>query len=388
MQPRSFVSAAVLVIGTLAVSACSVVPSSGPNARRIESSSDELARHGIQLIDLSASVTAQLEMREAAVSFANTFGSPHAAGRDQVFGSGDVVEVIIWEAAPAALFGTNVATDGATSIQTGSRETPLPTQVVNASGNIFVPFIGTVRVAGRTATEVEQEITRRLVGSANHPQVLVRTAQNTTATATVLSDAGSSVRVPLTPKGETVLDALSAAGGAHGPIGKISVQLTRGPVVQTMPLESVLRDPNQNVKLHGGDIVALLSMPYSFTALGATGKNEEINFEAKGISLTQALGRMGGLNDSRSDPKGIFIFRQGARVAADSAVQTPNGGETPVIYRVDMTNPASFFLANKFMMRNGDIMYVANSPIADLQKFLNVVFSVAYPVTNAVTSLK
>ena len=388
MQPRSLVSAAVLVIGALAVSACSVVPSSGPNARKIESSSGELARHGIELIDLNASVTAQLETREAAVSFANTFASGYV-GRDQVFGSGDVIEVIIWEAAPAALFGTNVATDGATSIQTGSRETPLPTQVVNASGNIFVPFIGAVRVAGRTATEVEQEITRRLAGTANHPQVLVRTSQNATSTATVLSDAGSSVRVPLTPKGETVLDALSAAGGAHGPIGKISVQLTRGGVVQTMPLESVLRDPSQNVKLHGGDIVALLSMPYSFTALGATGKNEEISFEAKGISLTQALGRTGGLNDSRSDPKGVFIFRQEGKVAADGAGRTSNGGgAAPVIYRVDMTNPASFFLANKFMMRNGDIMYVANSPIADLQKFLNIVFSVAYPVTNAVTSLK
>ncbi|MCA8407264.1 polysaccharide export protein [Burkholderia cenocepacia] len=388
MQPRSLVSAAVLVIGALAVSACSVVPSSGPNARKIESSSGELARHGIELIDLNASVTAQLETREAAVSFANTFASRYV-GRDQVFGSGDVIEVIIWEAAPAALFGTNVATDGATSIQTGSRETPLPTQVVNASGNIFVPFIGAVRVAGRTATEVEQEITRRLAGTANHPQVLVRTSQNATSTATVLSDAGSSVRVPLTPKGETVLDALSAAGGAHGPIGKISVQLTRGGVVQTMPLESVLRDPSQNVKLHGGDIVALLSMPYSFTALGATGKNEEISFEAKGISLTQALGRTGGLNDSRSDPKGVFIFRQEGKVAADGAGRTSNGGgAAPVIYRVDMTNPASFFLANKFMMRNGDIMYVANSPIADLQKFLNIVFSVAYPVTNAVTSLK
>jgi len=388
MQPRSLVSAAVLVIGALAVSACSVVPSSGPNARKIESSSGELARHGIELIDLNASVTAQLETREAAVSFANTFASGYV-GRDQVFGSGDVIEVIIWEAAPAALFGTNVATDGATSIQTGSRETPLPTQVVNASGNIFVPFIGAVRVAGRTATEVEQEITRRLAGTANHPQVLVRTSQNATSTATVLSDAGSSVRVPLTPKGETVLDALSAAGGAHGPIGKISVQLTRGGVVQTMPLESVLRDPSQNVKLHGGDIVALLSMPYSFTALGATGKNEEISFEAKGISLTQALGRTGGLNDSRSDPKGVFIFRQEGKVAVDGAGRTSNGGgAAPVIYRVDMTDPASFFLANKFMMRNGDIMYVANSPIADLQKFLNIVFSVAYPVTNAVTSLK
>ncbi|WP_434661787.1 polysaccharide export protein [Paraburkholderia sp. A3BS-1L] len=340
------------------------------------------------MIDLNASVVSELDAQRASTNFASRFET-EAGSRDQVFGSGDSIEVIIWEAAPAALFGSNTATDGATSIQTGSRETPLPAQVVNSAGNIFVPFVGSVHVAGRTATEVEQEITNRLAGQANHPQVLVRTVQNETATATVLSDSGSSVRVPLGPKGETVLDALSAAGGAHGPIGKMSVQITRGRVVQSMPLESVLRDPTQNIKLQGGDIVALLAMPNSFTALGATGKNEEISFEAKGISLTQALGRTGGLDDARSDPKGIFIFRQDGDVfERRDGHATVTDRKLPVIYRVDLTNPASFFLANKFMMQNGDIMYVANSPIADLQKFLNVVFSVAYPVTNAVTTFK
>ena len=32
--------------------------------------------------------------------------------------------------------------------------------------------------------------------------------------------------------------------------------------------------------------------PYSFTVLGAAGKNDEIRFEGAGITLSQALGRM------------------------------------------------------------------------------------------------
>lgn len=39
-------------------------------------------------------------------------------------------------------------------------------------------------------------------------------------------------------------------------------------------------------------------------------------------------------------------------------------------------------------MDNKDLLYVSNAPIAELQKFLNVVFSVAYPVVNSVNSFK
>lgn len=72
------------------------------------------------------------------------------------------------------------------------------------------------------------------------------------------------------------------------------IQVTRGDIVALEPLDTVIRDPRQNVPLKAGDVVTALFQPYSFTAFGATGKNEEINFEAQGITLAQALARAGG----------------------------------------------------------------------------------------------
>jgi len=33
-----------------------------------------------------------------------------------------------------------------------------------------------------------------------------------------------------------------------------------------------------------------------------------------------------------------------------------------------------------FPIENRDILYVSNAPITEVQKFLNVIFSVAYPI--------
>jgi polysaccharide export outer membrane protein len=69
-----------------------------------------------------------------------------------------------------------------------------------------------------------------------------------------------------------------------------------------MPLIEIIRDPRQNIHLRSGDVVTALFQSNSFTALGASGRNEEIDFEAQGITLAQALGRIGGLQDMRFGP--------------------------------------------------------------------------------------
>src|SRR5260370_4880407 len=88
----------------------------------------------------------------------------------------------------------------------------------------------------------------------------------------------------------------------------MTIQMTRGDKVQSLPLETIIRDPKQNVPLHPGDVVTAIFAPLSFTALGATGKNEEINFEAQGITLAQALARAGGLLENQAAARAAYIF--------------------------------------------------------------------------------
>ena len=340
----------------------------------------------VQIVDVDDAVARQLLAKRRYQLFSESLGTDRGPAND--IGSGDVLEVNIWEAPPATLFGGGASDP---RLPSSARSTALPEQMVDREGFITVPFAGRIRAAGQSAQAVEAEIARKLKGKANQPEALVRTVRNASSTVTVVGEVSSSIRMPLTASGEKLLDALAAAGGVRQPVSKMTLQVTRGSDFHSLPLDVVIRDPKQNVPLRAGDVVTAIFQPLSFVALGATGKNDEINFEAQGINLAQALARVGGLQDSRSDPKGVFVFRFEPQAALDwpkQPVTTTPDGQVPVVYRIDLRNPNSFFVMQNFPISNKDVVYVSNAPAAELQKFLNLIFSVAYPLLTTVQVTK
>jgi polysaccharide export outer membrane protein len=249
---------------------------------------------------------------------------------------------------------------------------------VGPEGTISVPFAGAVPARGRTLREIEEDIVRRLRGRANAPQVLVRLVRNDTTTVTVVGEVNKSGRLPLTPRGERLLDALAESGGVKPPVNLTTIQVTRNGRSFRMPLSQVVERSENNIVLARDDVVTALFQPYSFTVLGAAGRNEEIRFEAFGITLSQALGRIGGLQDGRANPRGVFLFRWQDR-------SIPTQLEDPVIYSFDLKDPAVYFLAQQFRIENGDLVYVTNSPVAELQRFVGIVSQAMLPAVTATT---
>ena len=375
---------AALLALALTTSGCSSLGGSGPSAGKIAKSRKATAGNAnIQVINLDDGVARRSIAANRSRSFSEALGNVAPVG--SVLGPGDVMQISIWEAPPAVLFGASVATgsNAATSISTGVTST-LPEQMVNSSGQIRVPYIGTVQASGLTINQVEMEIARRLDGIAHNPQVVARLVKNATANVTVIGDTANSARVPLTPKGERLLDVLAAVGGTRQPVSKTTVQITRANVVATMPLQQVAQDPSQNIVMNADDVVNVMFQPYSFTALGAVSNNAEIPFEGTGLTLAQALGRIGGLRDERADIHGVFVFRLEDPTAlppelVDTAPRTLDG-KVPVIYRLDLGKPASFFLAQSFPVLNHDVIYVSNAPGVDLQRFVGIISSMAFSV--------
>src|SRR5690606_36113667 len=139
------------------------------------------------------------------------------------------------------------------------------------------------------------------------------------------------------------------------------------------------RGHDEIIILTPGEVETADIQPRSLSVLGATDKNEEITFEAKGISLAQALARSGGLIDNRADARGVFVFRfeDPKLVEAEAPVESASG--VPVVYQIDLRDPASFFVTQNFPIQDRDVIYVSNSPAAEFEKFLRLVVSVAAP---------
>lgn len=376
------------VVSALLLGGCtstsSFLSSSGPTTSGVNDSKQINENNTIQIVDVNDNVARRLVDANKQAKFSEAFGAKTSSS--YFVGAGDAIEVSIWEAPPATLFGSGVSDSKAGS--STSRVSTFPEQVVQSSGMINIPFAGQITAAGKSLQEIENEIIKRLHGKANQPQVLVRLTRNASANVTVVGEVTNSARMPLSPRGERLLDALAAAGGVRQPVNKMTMQVTRGEVVRSMPLERVILDPKQNIVLQPGDVITAMYQPLSFTVLGATGKNEEQNFEAQGISLAQALARAGGLQDARADAQGVFIFRfedQDAVEWKSKPNMTPDG-KVPVIYRVDLKNPATFFVAQGFPIRNKDVLYVSNAPAAEMQKFLNILTSTIFTVTAPMSS--
>lgn len=374
-----------------AVAGCSSFGSSGPSRNTVMASDNQpLANASISVVPLTDDVARQLVVSERSEQFSQLFREAEIGGA--LIGNGDVLDISLWEAPPAVLFGA-APTGLLESSVAASQHLSQPGQVVDATGRITVPFAGSIQAAGRTPAEIERDIVARLRGKAHQPQATVRLVRNQATNVSVVGDVANSGRIPLTPKGERLLDVLASAGGAKNQVSKTVIQVSRGDRVASMPLETVIRDPLQNIVLQPDDVVTVYFQPYSFTAMGAIGSSNELPFEATGINLAQALGRVGGLRDDRADIRGIFLYRLedptrlGQQVPANARL-TPDG-KLPVIYRLDLKQPGSIFAAQSFPMRNRDVLYVSNAPLADLQKFMNMVSSATFSVigvANAVDS--
>jgi polysaccharide export outer membrane protein len=101
-------------------------------------------------------------------------------------------------------------------------------------------------------------------------------------------------------------------------------------------------------------------------------------FETETTSLAEALGQVGGLSENLADRGGVFVFRfetkdRARKVGAATTTAFHQG--VPMVYRLDFNTPEAFFLAQSFMLRDKDVVYVALASAAEFNKFLRLIVS-------------
>lgn len=381
------VIARILLAGAacVAFAGCSSISGTGPSTGDVVDEAGTAAAPRYEVVDIDPYVVDALRQR-GPDSFLAHFGDYRPSVEPRL-GIGDTVSVTIWEAGAGGLFSAPLVAD---RFSTGSKSATIPDQVVGRDGAITVPYAGRITVAGRTTRAVQTIVEHALQGKAIQPQVLVNVAHSVSNTVTVTGEVANGARVPLSVKGDRVMEVIAAAGGIRAPVNETYVQLSRGAVTERVAMTRVTSDPKENIYMRANDVLTLIRDPQTFIVYGATGRNAEIPFDAEGINLSQALAKAGGLLDSRADPTGVFVFRYEpeaiARALRPDSPLVQHGHSTPIVYRLNLREANSLFVAQSFHVLNRDLLYVSNAPITDLLKVMEIVSTLSQPAISGLTA--
>jgi polysaccharide export outer membrane protein len=270
------------------------------------------------------------------------------------------------------------------AVQSGRPGTRIPDQQVGLDGAISIPYAGRIVAAGHTPEEVQRTIEQRLASKAIEPQALVVISRNFANSVSVEGEIVGGKRLALSPGGERLLQLIAAAGGARAPVHETFVRLSRGGVTATVPLATLVADPAQDIFAEPGDVLTLVRRPQTFSVFGATGKNTAITFNSEKLSLSEALGKAGGLLDDRADPSAVFLFRYEpvdvVRALGQPVATGAPPGLSPIAYRLDLREAKSYLLARQFPVHDKDIIFVADAESQAVYKFFLVLSQIVGPV--------
>lgn len=342
--------AIVLGLG-IGLAGCQVVPGDGPWMGGAQATSTEALPFDV--IDLTP--TSVVAYRPAASIDRPSVTSSLPAGGRVAVAPGDVLKVRIFEPYEGSIFPT-IQRPGA----------DLGNQRVTDEGTINVPYVGTVAVAGFDLSQIEQRIASQLKGKAQDPQVIVEFVSDRSHTVMVSGEVKNPGRVSLLEGTRSVVDAINRAGG---PFNMAAAQLEvvvrrRGQVILTAQYADLLA--GGDIGIQKNDEIVVRPNSRIFTVLGAVQKSGNVDLTKSNMTLLEALGQVGGLTDERANKTGVFVFRLGE-------IQT-KPGERARVFRLDLGQPVSIFVAQQFGMQTRDVVYVTNAPLYEYNKILTAIY--------------
>jgi polysaccharide biosynthesis/export protein len=382
-----------LCIATAAlVSGCSLLPGTGPFSDEVEHNALAGLRSNralpYALVDVSADTIGLLSQPNL-ITFQGEFPDKRPKP-EQVAGVGDVLNISIFEAAPGGLF-----TPGTAAGARPGNFVDLPPQAVDQKGSIYVPYAGEIPAAARTLPEIQYAIVARLRNRAIEPQVVVSLNQQHSSVVSVLGDVNTPGVLALNSVGERMLALIARAGGPKFEAIETYVVLQRDGKRVRVLLSRIVHDPRENIFVRPNDVIFLTHEAPSFTALGALnqnvfGFNSEIAFDVETLTLSQAIGKAGGLNDNLSDPAEVFVYRYEDRSLLEKlGVDTKRFtyDRIPTIYHINLRDPSGMLLAAGFQMKMKDVMYVANAKVVDYYKLLTLINNTAATTSNTANAV-
>jgi polysaccharide biosynthesis/export protein len=339
----------------LGVAACTALPGDGPWMGGAQTTSTEALPFDV--IDLTPTTVVAYRQPPTPDKPVTTTSSLSPAQRLTV-APGDSLRVRIYERYGGNIFPT---------IQGQSAD--LGIQRVADDGSIKIPVVGVVRVAGLDLNQIENRVIQALGNKVQEPEVIVEFDAPRTHTVMVSGDVKNPGRVSMLEDVRSVVDAINKAGGPivsqTGTANQLQVVVRRnGQVILTSQFSDLLA--GSDIGVQKGDEIVVRPNSRIFTVLGAVQRSGNVEMTKHNLTLLEALGQVGGLSDVRANKTGVYVFRMG-----DLEINPTARGR---VFRLDLFQPVSIFVAQQFGLQARDVIYVTNAPLYEYDKILTSIY--------------
>ena len=376
MQIKNIVHVALLA----GLSGCATLPSSGPTGSQIRSSAKEAAAGSpISLVEVRSAADVPPPPKVALPL--STLAQTQATPTDMV-GPGDILDISIYEAGVTLFASSSAASMSPAGSDLGVQVQKLPPTRIDDQGDITIPYVGTMHVAGQTTGAIESAIRKALLRLSQNPQVLVTLNEAITNSIIVGGQVSKPGRLVLHTNRESLSDVIALAGGYRGDSKDLMVRIMRGQSTADVRINDLIENPDLDVAIRPGDRLMLVDDPRTYSILGASGRVQQIAFSRSSVSLAEAVANAGGTDAGVGDPAAIFLFRY---------VKDEQGNEIPRVYHLNMMETSAYFLAQKFTMQDKDVLYFGNAAANQPSKLVQLVsqlFSPVLTVTSAVSVIQ
>jgi len=224
-------------------------------------------------------------------------------------------------------------------------------RLVRSDGTLFYPYVGSLKVAGMTIEELREAITRQLAAYVEKPQVDVSVVGYGSQRVLLQGAFVKTDPQPITAVPLTLAQALGMATINTDQANLSGLVLNRDGHDYHLDLDALNSDRNvaQDIYLKPGD---RLFLPYNDRqeayVMGEVNRPMAIRFKTAHLTLTQALGITGGLNETTSKGKAVYVIR-----GVQDLEQAP-----AKVFQLDARSPAAFALADQFQVKPGDVVFV------------------------------